>query len=203
MTAGRRGRGPLPARKMVAAEHNILEKQRCSHMETSGSADLFGCTVAVHHATGGHCRGRGRDRKRRRPCRAKVRAFQWSRSSGHRTRRIEGRNMSLIQRISTLRTLSFAAGVMLGLVSAVCAEPGTGQLPAHRPGSRLTLDHGPTVARTGQQPTAAEIIGVPPSAALPQARRSCTARIAKCSSSTTRSCARCIPRSAPRRDAPE
>jgi hypothetical protein len=48
MTAGRRGRGPLPARKMVAAEHNILEKQRCSHMETSGSADLFGCTVAVH-----------------------------------------------------------------------------------------------------------------------------------------------------------
>jgi hypothetical protein len=42
----------LPARKMVAAEHNILEKQRCSHMETSGSADLFGCTVAVHHATG-------------------------------------------------------------------------------------------------------------------------------------------------------
>ena len=33
---------------MVAAEHNILEKQRCSHMETSGSADLFGCTVAVH-----------------------------------------------------------------------------------------------------------------------------------------------------------
>ena len=48
MTAGRRGRGPLPARKMVAAEHNILEKQRCSHMQTSGSADLFGCTVAVH-----------------------------------------------------------------------------------------------------------------------------------------------------------
>jgi hypothetical protein len=48
MTAGRRGRGPLPARKMVAAEHNILEKQHCSHMETSGSADLFGCTVAVH-----------------------------------------------------------------------------------------------------------------------------------------------------------
>ena len=95
--------------------------------------------------------------------------------------------MSLIQRISTLRTLSFAVGVMLGLVSAVYAEPGTGQLPAHRPGSQLALDHGPTVARTGQQPTAAEIISVPPSAALPQARRSCTARIAKCSSSTTRS----------------
>ena len=48
MTAGRRGKSPLPARKMVAAEHNILEKQHCSHMETSGSADLFGCTVAVH-----------------------------------------------------------------------------------------------------------------------------------------------------------
>ena len=122
---------------------------------------------------------------------------------GHRTRRIGGRNMSLIQPISTLRTLSFAVGVMLGLVSAVYAEPGTGQLPAHRPGSQLALDHGPTVARTGQQPTAAEIIGVPPSAALPQARRSCTARIAKCSSSTTRSCARRIPRSDPRRDAPE
>jgi hypothetical protein len=80
-----------------------------------------------------------------------------SRSSGHRTRRIEGRNMSLIQRISTLRTLSFAVGVMLGLVSAVYAEPGTGQLPAHRPGSQLALDHGPTVARMGRQPTAAEI----------------------------------------------
>ena len=65
--------------------------------------------------------------------------------------------MSLIQRISTLRTLSFAVGVMLGLVSAVYAEPGTGQLPAHRPGSQLALDHGPTVARTGRQPTAAEI----------------------------------------------
>ena len=65
--------------------------------------------------------------------------------------------MSLIQRISTLRTLSFAVGVMLGLVSAVYAEPGTGQLPAHRPGSKLALDHGPTVARTGRQPTAAEI----------------------------------------------
>ena len=48
MTAGRRGRGPLPARKMVAAEHNILEKQHSSHMETSGSADLFERTVAVH-----------------------------------------------------------------------------------------------------------------------------------------------------------
>ena len=46
---------------------------------------------------------------------------------------------------------------MLGLVSAVFAEPGTGQLPAHRPGSQLALDHGPTVARTGRQPTAAEI----------------------------------------------
>jgi hypothetical protein len=76
---------------------------------------------------------------------------------GHRTRRIGGRNMSLIQPISTLRTLSFAIGVMLGLVSAVYAEPGTGQLPAHRPGSKLALDHGPTVARTWRQPTAAEI----------------------------------------------
>jgi hypothetical protein len=49
MTAGGRGRGPLPAGKMVAAEHNILEKkQHSSHMETSGSADLFGRAVAVH-----------------------------------------------------------------------------------------------------------------------------------------------------------
>jgi len=38
----------LPAGKMVAAEHNILEKEHYSHMETSGSADLFGCTFAVH-----------------------------------------------------------------------------------------------------------------------------------------------------------
>ena len=48
MTAGGGGRGPLPAGKMVAAEHNILEKQHSSHMETSGLADLFERTVAVH-----------------------------------------------------------------------------------------------------------------------------------------------------------
>jgi hypothetical protein len=48
MTAAGRGRGPLPAGQMVAAEHNILEKQHSSHMETSGSADLFERTVAAH-----------------------------------------------------------------------------------------------------------------------------------------------------------
>jgi hypothetical protein len=69
----------------------------------------------------------------------------------------KGRNMSLIQRIGTLRTLSFAVGVILGLVSAVYAQLGTGQLPAHRPGLQLALDHGPTVAGTRRQPTAAEI----------------------------------------------
>jgi len=37
-----RGRGFLPAGKMVAAEHNILEKQYSSHMETGGLARLFG-----------------------------------------------------------------------------------------------------------------------------------------------------------------
>ena len=122
---------------------------------------------------------------------------------GHRTRRIGGRNMSLIQPISTLRTLSFAIGVMLGLVSAVYAEPGTGQLPAHRPGSKLALDHGPTVAARGGSRPRWRSISVSPSAAPPQARRSCTARIAKCSNSTTRSCARRIPRSALGRSAPE
>ena len=48
MTAGVGGGGPLPAGKMVAAEHNILEKQHSSHMETSRSTDLFERTVAVH-----------------------------------------------------------------------------------------------------------------------------------------------------------
>ena len=42
MTAGCWGRGPLPAGKMVAAEHKILEKQHSSHMETGGLARLFG-----------------------------------------------------------------------------------------------------------------------------------------------------------------
>ena len=74
--------------------------------------------------------------------------------------------MSLIQRIGTLRTLSFAVGVILGLVSAVYAQPGTGQLPAHRPGLQLALDHGPTVAGTKFSPMAltAATASMPPPA---------------------------------------
>jgi hypothetical protein len=70
----------------------------------------------------------------------------------------KGCNMSLVRRLGTLTTLSFAAGVMLGLGSVTYAQSGADhQLPAHRPGPQLALDRWPTVAGHRRQPTAAEI----------------------------------------------
>jgi hypothetical protein len=65
--------------------------------------------------------------------------------------------MSLIRGIGTLRTLSFAVGVTLGLVSAVYAQSGTdAQFPAQPPGPQVALDQWPVVAGHRRQPTAEE-----------------------------------------------
>jgi hypothetical protein len=67
------------------------------------------------------------------------------------------RNMSLIWRIGTSRTLSFAVGVTLGLVSAAPAQSGAGaQLPAQPPDPPDALCQWPIVAGYGQQPSAEE-----------------------------------------------
>ena len=67
------------------------------------------------------------------------------------------RNMSLIRRIGTLRTLSFAVGVTLGLVSAVYAQSGPGtQLPAEPSDPQEALDQWPIIAGYRQQPSAEE-----------------------------------------------
>lgn len=66
--------------------------------------------------------------------------------------------MSLIRRIGTLRTLSFAVGVTLGLVCSVYAQSGTdAQFPARPPGPQVALDQWPIVAGHRRQPTAEEI----------------------------------------------
>jgi len=66
--------------------------------------------------------------------------------------------MSLIRGIGTLRTLSFAVGVTLGLVSAVYAQSGTGaQLAPQPPGPQAAFDQWPIVAGHRRQPTAEEI----------------------------------------------
>jgi hypothetical protein len=66
--------------------------------------------------------------------------------------------MSLIQQIGTLRTLSFALGVMFGLVNAAYAQSGTDdRVPAHPPGPQLVLDQWSTVAGHWRRPTAEEI----------------------------------------------
>jgi len=71
---------------------------------------------------------------------------------------MKGRNMSLIRHIGTLRTRSFAVGVVLGLVNGVYAQSGTDhRVPAHPPGLQLALDQWPTVAGRRRQPTAEEV----------------------------------------------
>jgi hypothetical protein len=63
-----------------------------------------------------------------------------------------------IRRIGTLKTLSFAVGVTLGLVNAVYAQSGTNaQLPVQPPGSQVALHQWPIVAGHQRQPTAEEI----------------------------------------------
>lgn len=75
-----------------------------------------------------------------------------------RTGQEKERNMSLIRRIGTLRTLSFAVGVTLGLVSAVYAQSGTdAQLPARPPGPQVALGQWPIVAGYQRQPTVEEV----------------------------------------------
>jgi hypothetical protein len=52
--------------------------------------------------------------------------------------------MSLIRRIGTLRTLSFAIGIMLALVSAVHARSRTdAPLPVQPPGPQVAPDQWP------------------------------------------------------------
>jgi hypothetical protein len=69
-----------------------------------------------------------------------------------------GYYMSLVRQIGALRTLSFAVGVMLGLVSAVYTQSGTGDhLPGHPSGTQLALDQRLIITGHRRQPTAAEI----------------------------------------------
>jgi hypothetical protein len=64
--------------------------------------------------------------------------------------------MTLIRGIGTLRTLSFAVGVVLGLVSAASARSSADkQFPAHPPEAQFALDQWP-MAGHRCQPTAAE-----------------------------------------------
>jgi hypothetical protein len=66
--------------------------------------------------------------------------------------------MSLIWRIATLRTLSFAIGVVLGIVGTAYAQSAVdGQGFHHPPGPRLALDRWLIVAGHRRQPTAVEI----------------------------------------------
>lgn len=64
--------------------------------------------------------------------------------------------MTLIRSIGTLRTLSFAVGVVLGLVSAASAQSSADkQFPAHPPEAQFALDQWPMTGHR-RQPTAAE-----------------------------------------------
>ena len=66
--------------------------------------------------------------------------------------------MSLIRRIGTLKTLSFAVGVLLGLVSAVYAQSGSAaQFPARQLGPQVALDQWPIGAGHQRQPTVEEV----------------------------------------------
>jgi len=66
--------------------------------------------------------------------------------------------MSLIRRIGTLKTLSFAVGVTLGLASAVYAQSGTdAQFPARPPGPQVALGQWPIDADHQRQPTVEEV----------------------------------------------
>ena len=69
-------------------------------------------------------------------------AFRWFRLSDRRTCRTgKERQMSLIARLGTLRTLSFTVGVILGLGNGTYPRSGAdNQLSAHRPGPQLALD---------------------------------------------------------------
>jgi hypothetical protein len=105
-----------------------------------------------------------------------------------------------IRRIGTLRTLSFAVGVALALVSTAYAQSGVdGQAGADRPDCDWRSISGRSSAVTGDSRTRWRSLGLCAGAAPPRARRNPATRIAKCNSSTTRSCARRIPRSALRR----
>jgi hypothetical protein len=112
--------------------------------------------------------------------------------------------MSLIRHIGALRTLSFTVGVMLGSSARFTPSraPTTNCRPIGPDHNWHSIGGRPSPATDDSRPQRRSI-SVSPSTALPQARRSCTTRITRCNSSTTRSCARRIPRSDPRRDAPE
>ena len=132
-------------------------------------------------------------------------AFRWFRLSGRRTCRTgKERNMSLIRRLGTLRTPSFTVGAMLGLGSATYPRSSAdNQLPAHRPDHNWHSISGQPPPTTGSSRLRRRSIGGCASSTLLRARRSCTTRITRCNSSTTRSSARRIPRFGHRRLRPE